>query len=126
MTTLRPSTTVAADDVLEILRRYRFRFTDEVSLHRSLAQAFRQSGLSFEREVRLSQYDRIDFMLGRVGVEVKVQGGWRAVRAQLLRYAESERVDELVLVTVKTVHRLVPREMNEKPVFVHQLTSSAL
>jgi hypothetical protein len=36
-----------------------------------------------EREVRLNARDRIDLLVDRVGIEVKVTGAWRDVERQL-------------------------------------------
>lgn len=48
------------------------------------------------KEVQLSPESRIDFMIGSVGIECKVQGDRSDVYRQLMRYAE--HVNELILV----------------------------
>ena len=47
----------------------------------------------------LSAADRIDFLVGRVGVEVKIGQPRRQILRQLERYAGSDRLDELLLVS---------------------------
>lgn len=70
------------------------------------------------REYRLSAADRIDFLVGNVGVEVKVAGAVKSVRRQLARYAMSAEVDSLVLVTAKVRHLELEGFIRNKPVVV--------
>ena len=91
---------------------------DETQLQQKLAEWFRSRGISFERERRLSARDRPDFMVGRIAVELKIKGSTASVIRQLSRYAESEEVDELVLVTTMAQHRRMPPTINDKPVAV--------
>jgi hypothetical protein len=65
---------------------------------------------------RIKAAERIDFMVGRVGIELKVDGGNAEVLRQLDRYAASPDVDALVLITSR--RRLVaglPAELRGKP-----------
>lgn len=58
-----------------------------------------------EREVRLSARDRIDILTAcGIGIECKIKGSPASVMSQLLRYAESDRVKSLILVTSKRTH----------------------
>jgi hypothetical protein len=61
---------------------------------------------------------RIDFLVGRVGLELKTEGSVHEVMRQLRRYAESTRVDELVLLTSKVRLCGMPRTLGSKPVHV--------
>ncbi len=70
----------------------------ECRLHAAIAAALDRSGLAYEQEVVLSAKDRIDFLVGDVGLEAKIAGGRLAVWRQLERYAEHERIGSLVLV----------------------------
>lgn len=109
---------VEAETVAGVVRKYRFGFVAEDQLQLGLAAAFEAEGLEAEREVRLSPRDRIDFLIGGVGVEVKVDGSAAQVERQLARYAQSPRVHSLVLVTNCVRHGNVARELNGKPVTV--------
>lgn len=95
-----------------------FTHADESELQRGLAQAFAEDGLDAQREVRLSQRDRIDFLVGAVGIEVKVKGSAAKVLAQLERYAESDLIDELVLVTSRIQAAALSGEVGGKPLRV--------
>jgi hypothetical protein len=112
----------AADLVRLIESRVRGIGTEE-SVQETIATVLTAARVSFERECRLSKQDRIDFLVGRVGVEVKVGGGLSAVIRQLHRYAQSDMVDELVLVTSKLTLARVPAELNGKRVRVAALAA---
>lgn len=65
---------------------------------------------------RIKAAERIDFMVGRVGIELKVDGGSAEVLRQLDRYAASPDVDALVLISSR--RRLLiglPAELRDKP-----------
>lgn len=95
-----------------IVTQHESEFQDKVA--RLLAEA----SVSFEPEVRLSPQDRIDFLVGRVGVELKVQGTFAAVLRQLHRYAQSDRIDHLVLVSTVRKLACMPPDVGGKGVTV--------
>lgn len=100
----------------ELLLRPRYRHpTDELRLQEEIAAVFAAAGVAFEREVMLTPKDRIDFLVGAVGIEIKVKGAAHAVARQLLRYAEHERIGELVLFTTRT-QIVVPTTLGGKVV----------
>lgn len=72
------------------------------------------------REYPLSRRDRVDFFFrpGRIGLEVKVDGTTNAVMRQLARYAESDDIEALVLLTTQARHRSMPNTLRGKPVRV--------
>lgn len=106
--------------IISILRPLRLTLADEKRLQCEMADAFTAAGLPFEREVRLSQRDVIDFVLdGGTGIEVKVKGGKRDIFHQVERYAEHDAISELLLVT--NVPMGMPEEVCGKPVYVHHL-----
>lgn len=86
------------DEYANLLRVHRYRFSHEEELQRGLAEVLSAAGVEFRREVH-SKAGRIDFVLpGRIGLEVKVDGGRAALLRQLLRYAESGDFDGLIVV----------------------------
>ncbi|MCC4250743.1 hypothetical protein [Microbacterium testaceum] len=102
-------------------------FVTEDDLQRELADVLSIAGWMAHREVRLSDgVSRIDLLLARVGIEVKIDGAWRAVTRQLLRYARCDEIDHLILVTTRPSHQLVPSTLNGKPVTVVVLTGGSL
>lgn len=109
---------MSGDAITTALRRHRFRFTSEAELQAGIALALESEELPVAREVELFPGSRIDFLVGRVGVEVKVDGSLGAVTRQLHRYAESDRVDALVLVSSRNRHARQPGSMSGKPLRV--------
>jgi hypothetical protein len=101
-----------------MLTKFRFAVTDEDAMQRGISLALDREGVKHQREVRRGS-DRIDFVVGRVGIECKVDGSTSALTRQLFRYSEWAELDELLVVTSLDRHRSVPSEINGKPVTVH-------
>lgn len=107
-----------------LLSRTRFRVHNEADLQRAIAHVFDGEGITFEREVTLSEGDRVDFLVGTIGVELKVDGSLSSVTRQLHRYAASPLVSELLLVTTRMRHRNMPGSFNGKAITVVHLIGS--
>ncbi len=114
-----------AEVIASFLAAHRFRYRNEGQLHDAIAGALEAGAISAEPEVQLTPHERIDFMAGRIGIEVKVAGTPAAVTRQLRRYADSPDVDALVLVTNRARHLRVAREIGGKPVRVVCLSGLA-
>lgn len=111
--------------IAKVFSTAQFRYANEDQLQHGLELALQNAGLRPVREVRLTPRNRIDLMVERIGIEVKVAGTRRDVLAQITRYADSDQVDGLVLVTTNPRHRM-PEEINGKPVVVVSLTARGL
>lgn len=88
-----------AERLIRLIGSARVDLSTEAAAQRGLAKLFEAEGIPFEAELRLTAADRIDFLIGRVGVEVKIGQPRRAILRQLERYAGSDRLDELLLVS---------------------------
>lgn len=111
---------VALAAIEAAIRGASFSSGTEAELQDGLARVLEQQGAV--REVQLGPEDRIDFMVGPVGVEVKTKGGISPLTRQLLRYSQHDRVGALVLVTTRESYRLqLPRDLNGKPLHVISL-----
>jgi hypothetical protein len=108
-----------AADVVASLSGWRFRGHNEAVLQGTVLESLEHAGLPFIREYRINPRDRIDFLVGSVGVELKVQGRADDVRRQLERYAEAPEIRDLVLVTTRWQHRPLAGVVLGKPVVVH-------
>lgn len=106
----------AVRSVVQALKSVNFRFTSEAELQQGIARVLTEQALAFEREVKLAKADRIDFLIGAVGIEVKVDGSISALTRQLFRYAQHERVGALIVVS--SLRRLanLPYVINNKAI----------
>jgi hypothetical protein len=111
-------------EITSVLEETRFVWSSEVDLQTGIQAVLVARGLDVEREVRVDARNRLDLRVGRVGIEVKIAGGWRDVRRQLERYALLDVVDALVLVTSKPAHARIADEVGGCPVVVYRVGSS--
>lgn len=109
-----PTPIVDIDSVLAVLRALRLPVAVEVDTQAEIAAALLAAGAPAVREVILDKANRIDVMVGGIGIEVKVKGGKRDILRQLQRYAEFDQILELVLVTAVAMG--VPETINGKRV----------
>jgi alkanesulfonate monooxygenase SsuD/methylene tetrahydromethanopterin reductase-like flavin-dependent oxidoreductase (luciferase family) len=93
--------------IVDLLSARRFSYGNEEDLQAAIASALEDAGFEPEREVRVTG-GRIDLLVARVGIEVKVAGSPDRVLEQLRRYAASDEIDGLVLVTSQFKHRMPP------------------
>ena len=114
-----------AEEIRAVLAGYRFRFASERELQDGIARVLDSAGLSHRREATLNDAGTIDFLVGDVGVEVKIKGALAAVTRQLHRYAEQPLVRELLLVTGSGRLDRLPSSLCGKPLGVLHLLSSA-
>lgn len=89
----------------------------ESVIHLAVADCLRAAGLEFQQEVWIALRCRIDFLLpGGIGIEVKKgKANSAAVARQLDRYAASPRINTLILLVERSVHR-APLSAGGKPV----------
>ena len=92
---------MTAETVLQALSALRApRPTDEYDLHGLVAAALEEAQLPFAHEAPLAPRCRIDFLCGRIGIEIKRGRPVKSqVEKQLRRYAESGKVTALILVS---------------------------
>ena len=116
---------MSAGQIASLIRSHRFRFANEGELQAGISTLLDRSGVEHKREVILSVGERIDFLVGPVGVEVKIGGGRNEVLRQLARYAELDCISGLVLVTTKANHGGLPERLNGKKVYLASLLGGA-
>ena len=103
-----------AKEIIDLLARYRFHYSNEVQLQDGIAKALLANGISFEREVPLTASERIDFLVGAIGIEVKIHQASNTVLRQLQRYALCNEIQHLLLITTLSKHALLPKALNNK------------
>lgn len=119
--------------IVTLLGQQSFCYASEADLQAAIERVFDVAGVHAEREVRLTARDRIDFLVDRVGVEIKIDGGSRDVERQLRRYLESDCIDGVLLVTTRSKHRAIEQGTvtagdppSRKALRVLQLTTTGL
>ena len=102
------------------------RFSNEAELHEGIAEVLVSKQIPFEREVIITSHDRLDFLVGDIAIEVKVDGSAAEVLRQLHRYAQHERIGALILVTSRSRHQMLTKVLNGKPLECVYLIRSML
>ncbi len=111
-----------APQLVQVLRAHKYSYSNERDLQDAIAVVLKQRDIPFSREVKLTDRDRIDFLVGLgIGVEVKIECQTTELIRQLARYAASEDITALVLVTTKHRLALMPDALAGKPIHVVHL-----
>ena len=106
------------EEILQVIERIK---VDPVRLEAdvvdTISQCLYQHGITFRREVKISQGCRVDFLVdGGVAIEVKKgKPNASAVSSQLSRYAASSQITAVVLVSERGLIRHIT-EAHGKPV----------
>jgi len=106
------------DRIVTLCEKLRFQGNNERDLQNALETVLSSSFSQVQREVSLGARDRVDLLVERIGIEVKIDGSPMVVARQLRRYVESAELDALVLVTTRAKHRALPRTLGGKPLLV--------
>jgi hypothetical protein len=116
------ATPVLVQQIVTLLGRYRYSWRDEYDLQDSITTVLTEAGLTVAREVVLTPGERLDLLVERVGIEVKVKGNVEKLARQLQRYAHSPHLDALIVATTRTEHRALPAHWAGLPLTVACLT----
>ena len=93
---------------------------EEYDIHAAVARALSDAGLEYEHEYRLGPRRRIDFRVGRIGIEVKKgRPATSQLVKQLRRYLESDDLDAVIVVAQRVT--ALPGTIGGKPVFLVSL-----
>ncbi len=102
-------------------RTMRNSFDDEDDLQRTVESILASAGAVFEREARMTERERIDFLVRedemRIGIECKIRPGGMAVWRQLSRYAD--HVDAMILITTGPLDRTLDLYKSDGKTVVH-------
>lgn len=119
---------ITIDGIALEIGKYNYRFTNEAELQSGIGDALHRAGCIFTRESRLTNKDRIDFLVHEsdIGIEVKIGGSTTDLIAQVFRYTKSELIKGVIVVTSRARHRQIPPYINGKPVRVVHLLNCSL
>jgi hypothetical protein len=118
---------ITVGQVIETLGSFKFTYDNEIELQDGIAAAFTGCEILFEREARLGDDLKIDFMIpGGIGVEVKIKGSPSDVARQLLAYANRPEITCLILVTARAALSRLPPILLGKKLYVVPLWRSFL
>ena len=109
---------MTSQDLCKLLSSVRFRFKDELELHHGMELLFEQHKVKYEPEAVLTPQDRIDFLVGSIGIEAKVDYSLNQLIRQLHRYTKSAKITEIIVLSTKSAHRNAPHLINGKPIYV--------
>ena len=106
---------VNMDFLVGVLRNLRVHMVmEEFMIHDQIKDLLDREGFDYSHEYKLGKGNRIDFLVGGIGVEVKKGKPNRSsVLKQLERYSESDEVKGLVLVIERSMD--IPDFLNGKP-----------
>jgi len=93
---------------------------DEYDLHEEISIALGRAGIEHIHEYKLAPRCRIDFLAGRIGIEIKKgRPAPAALREQLTRYLRCDELDAIVVVMQQAVP--LPQTIGGKPVHLISL-----
>ncbi len=103
--------------IIDVLKTLRINpINEEYDLQAEIEKLFIDSEIRYEREYMLGPHNRVDFMTFKDCIAVEVKKGKpnkAGVIKQLLRYAEFDLVNGIILVVEKNMD--VPKTLNGKP-----------
>lgn len=102
------------ESILKALGSLRPAYAREGILQQSVASCLEGAGIAFEREKKIAESCRPDFLCGEIAIEVKVRGGSGSAFNQCMKYARVDCVSEVVLVTARPMSSPT-RTLNGKP-----------
>ena len=110
--------------IFKSLEGFPFSIHNEKLVQKEMSDVFNSYNIEHKREVILKPNGIIDFMVGDIGIEVKVKGGVESIYKQCKRYCDDDRVKVLVLVTARCMG--FPKELNGKPCYYFHLSKDLI
>lgn len=110
---------INAESLYKLLSKHRLPLSNEKALQAAIGVILTANGIEHDRESRLSDKDCIDFLVGGVGMEVKLKGSAVAIYKQCKRYCGYPEVEELLIVTNRSMG--LPNEIDGKPTYLLSL-----
>ncbi len=115
---------MSPSEIAAILSRKRFTLATEKDVQSEIEKVLNQAVGEYQREVELDNNNTIDFMVGSIGIEVKIKGAKAAIYKQLQRYAQFDEITALIFVSSRTMG--IPETINDKPIYVVNMSKAWL
>lgn len=114
--------------VQRVLQSYRYRYTDEASLHRAIEEVLVREHYTYLHEHSLDPANRVDFYLEGLVIEVKIDGTFATALRQVDRYCDLDAVTGVLLATTQrwSSSADIPPMLRAKPFAIAQLTRRSL
>lgn len=116
---------ITIDDFGELIATHKYRYSNEKELQNCLEELFTVKNVPFEREVRLSNKDIVDFVveldIGRIGVEIKVDGARNSLLRQINRYLGHESITAVFVIGSPYWLNNLPIQLNNKGIYRHRI-----
>jgi hypothetical protein len=111
-----------AQSVCAVIEQARIQIATETQAQKDVFDALVASGIQAEREYKLDERSRLDVLaFDDIAVEVKIQGGRRAIWKQVERYAGYDKISAVVLAT-SVAFAFQASDITKKPVLVASLS----
>ncbi|MDA4845984.1 hypothetical protein [Hoeflea poritis] len=106
-------------EIVKLLQPHRFLIGSETTVQNQVASVLDGAGIDYSREHRLDRKNRIDFLSGSTGIEIKIKGAKRGIYRQIKRYCAFDEVTEIVLLTGVAIG--MPDQINGRPIHIVSL-----
>lgn len=110
--------------ILSILSDFTFDLEDEKQTQNQIETLFTRNLVPYKREYCLNAKNRIDFLSGNIGIEVKLKGRNSDVYNQIDRYLTFNELDSIILVTAKNF--ILPSTLYDKRIYYVDITKAWL
>lgn len=105
--------------LIDAISKQPLTLSTEAALQAQLEKIFKEKEIPYQREFVLDTKNRIDFLCGDVGIEIKVYQPIKSIFKQCERYAKFDQIGSLILVTGRTMG--FPSEINGKSCYLVSL-----
>lgn len=102
--------------IVKLLRQCPVAYSTEKEMQEGIAAYLTRHSIEYQREYRLDSHNRIDFLIGDIGVECKTKGPAMRVFRQCERYCTFDEIKTLVLFT--SFHMNLPDTINGRETHV--------
>lgn len=113
-------------NIQKALKGRALNLSNEKILQNDIAEVFIDNNICFKKEVKIDDKNTIDFMIDGLAIEIKITSNVSkmSIYRQVERYAKSDKVDAILLMTSKTM--TLPMDINNKPIYVLSLGRTQL